>query len=418
MNGSILEVIIIGAGHSGLSASYYLKQLGLEHTVFERGRIGESWRSQRWDSFTMNTTNKLNVLPGSTRKLNKPDGFCLAGEFVASLEDYVSTFQLPVSDSTRVLSVEKPKTSPFFVVTVIENDVERKYSCWQVIVASGAMNEKKVPVLAGRISPRVQQLHTAEYRNPTLLPEGAVLVIGSAQSGCQVAEEMLDAGRKVFLATSPVPRIPRRYRGKDIIDWLIECRFMDVRTNEVADPEILSMKVPLLSGIGEYGHSISLQYLARKGAILLGKVENAAGEIIMLQDNALQHVKYADGFSTKVKTLIDAFILSNQISTAEAALDEADFEDVSCVTSATSINLEDHNITSIIWATGFKGNFDYIKLPVLDAEGQPKHQNGIAAIEGLYFLGSPWLRSRKSNLILGVKDDAGFISNKVYSSLR
>lgn len=421
MNGTILEVIIIGAGHAGLSASYYLKQLGLEHVVFERGKIGESWRSQRWDSFTMNTANRLNVLPGSTRKLNKPDGFCLAEEFVRSLEEYVSTFQLPVTEDTNVLSIEKPKASPFFIVTVShDNEIPTKYSCWQVIIASGTLNEKKIPAFANLISPDIKQLHTCEYRNPAQIADGAVLVTGSAQSGCQVAEDLMEAGRKVFLSTSLVPRVPRRYRGKDIMDWLIESKFMDVKTSEVTDPQMLLMKVPLLSGIGEYGHTLSLQYLAQKGAILLGTMEKAKGENVSFQGNALAHVKFANDFSVKVKAMIDEFILKNRIQALEGDVDDADVtdENIDCDTSITSLNLGDHDIKSILWATGFNGNFNYIKLPVLDSEGQPKHQNGIAAVEGLYFLGCSWLRSQKSNLIYGIKDDAGFISNKVYSSLR
>jgi len=421
MNGTILDVIIIGAGHAGLSASYYLKHLGLEHIIFERGKIGESWRSQRWDSFAMNTANRLNVLPGATYKGDKPDEFCLAEEFVTSLEEYVSSFQLPVSDSSNVLSVEKPGKSPFFNVTVSHDyDIPRNYSCWQLIIASGALNEKKIPTFASLISPDIKQLHICDYRNPVQLPDGAVLVIGSAQSGCQVAEDLMDAGRKVFLSTSMVPRIPRRYRGKDIMDWLIESKFMDVRTSEVTDPEMLSMKVPLLSGIGEYGHTISLQYLARKGAVLLGKTEKAEGKNVFFQLNALAHMKFADDFAMTVKDMIDEFILKDRIQAFEVDVDEADLPAVNtdCDTSITSLNLEEHNIKSILWATGFNGNFSYIKLPVLDREGQPKHHHGVTDVEGLYFLGCPWLRSRKSNLIYGIKDDAAFISDKVYSSLR
>ncbi|MBA4058633.1 MAG: heavy metal resistance protein CzcO, partial [Marivirga sp.] len=157
MNGSILEVIVVGAGHAGLSLSYYLKHLGLEHMVFERGRIGESWRSQRWSSLTFNTVNRLNILPGSSHKIKNPEKFCTAAEFVTSLETYVSAFQLPVSENSNVLSIDKPAGSPFFIVTVSqENEAARTYNSWQVVIASGSLNQKVIPPFASFISPGVQ----------------------------------------------------------------------------------------------------------------------------------------------------------------------------------------------------------------------------------------------------------------------
>jgi len=421
MNGSILEVVVIGAGHAGLSASYYLRQLGMEHIVFERGRVGETWRSQRWDSFAMNTANRINALPGSTYLGKHPEAFCSANEFVTSLESYVSKFQLPVRENTTVLSVEKPVSSPFFIVTVKhENEPPQKFNSWQVIIASGTLNEKKLPTFASLISPEIKQIHTSEYRNPARLPDGAVLVIGGAQSGCQVAEDLLEAGRKVYLSTSQVPRIPRRYRGKDFMDWFIECKFMEERTSAVTDPKILSVKMPLLSGIGEGGHTISLQYLAQKGVILLGKMEKAEGIHVTFQRNTVDHMKYADDYSNVMKGMIDEYILNNRLQAADGELDYADLPDTfgEFINAITSMNLLEHNIHSIIWATGLDGQFNYIMLPVLNRQGRPKHQNGITDIEGLYFLAGPWLRSRKSNLIFGIKDDAAFICNKIYSSLR
>jgi putative flavoprotein involved in K+ transport len=421
MNGSILDVVVVGAGHAGLSVSYYLKQLELEHMVFERGRVGESWRSQRWNSFTLNTLNRLNALPGSSRKIKEPERFPLATEFLTSLEHYVSSFQLPVSENARVLSIEKPAGSPFFIITVAhENEPTRKYNSWQVVVASGCSNEKKMPSYSDLIPSDIKQFHSSEYKNPVQLPDGAILVVGSAQSGCQITEELLDAGKTVYLSTSQVPRIPRRYRGKDIMDWLMECHYYDVKRGDVKDPEMLRMKEPLLSGIGEHGHTLSLQYLSGKGAILLGRMKDIKNDEVFFGDNVLQHINYANDFSDGVKAMIDAFIIKSKQQMPELEMDVADhaLESRDFPAPIPSFRLSQCNIKTIVWATGMKGNPDFVKFPILDSDGQPKHQYGVTEVEGLYFIGYPWLHSRKSNLIYGIKDDAGFICNKIYSSLR
>lgn len=420
MNGSILEVIVVGAGHAGLSLSYYLKQLGLEHVVFEKGRIGESWRSQRWNGLTLNTMNRLNTLPGASQKIKKPEAFGTAMEFVSSLEAYVSGFQLPVSENSNVVSVEKPAGSPFFIVTVSqENEPPRSYNAWQVVIASGSENNKVIPPFAHLIADEVRQLHSSEYRGPMELGEGAVMVVGSGQSGCQLTEELLDAGRIVYLCTSKVPRIPRRYRGRDIMDWLIETKYYDVKTAMVADTGLTRMREPLLRGNAD-GLTLSLQYLAGRGATLTGRMTDGSQDELFFDDNVPKHIQFADEFSSSVKEMIDTHIRRLQQQHPDPEVDEADLpaEVSDFMQAVPSLRLSECGIRTIIWATGLKGNFSYLKLPVVDSSGLPIHQNGVTEVEGLYFIGLPWLRSRKSNHIFGIKDDAGFISNKIYSSLR
>ncbi len=415
MNTPILDVIVVGAGYAGLSTSYYLKKHGLNHIVFERGKIGESWRSQRWGSFTFNTANKFNVLPGEVYKGTDPDAFASAPEYISSFQEYVSTNQLPVLENSKVISIEKP--AEFFNVIISSDNDIKNYSCRQVVIASGCANEIKIPFFAKNISEDIKQLHTSEYRNPDQLPAGAVLVVGSAQSGCQIAEDLAEAGRTVYLSTSMVARIPRRYRGKDIMDWLISMKFFDIRAEEIQDPKMLQMKVPQLTGTGGGRKTISLQSLAKKGIAIVGKAENADGQNVFFQPNASLHIKFADGFSKKVKDMVDEFILKNQLT---APLPEADAEDMpdidaSCASTITSLSLKENNIRAVIWTTGFGANFNYIKLPVLDDEGNPKHQDGVSTVAGLYFLGLPWLRARKSATIYGIKDDAEFVAQKVFS---
>jgi putative flavoprotein involved in K+ transport len=415
MNNSILDVIVVGAGHAGLCISYYLTKHEFRHIVFEQGRIGETWRSQRWDSFKMNSANKLNLLPEQQAYFNDTDAFAFANEFAMSLENYTKQLKLSVREYCKVLEVKKNKEQNIFVVTVSEDNKERTYLSRQLVIASGGQNGILIPAFAKNISQSILQLHTSEYKNPGQLPNGNVLVVGSAQSGTQIAEDLVRANKTVFLSSGKVGRIPRRYRGRDIFDWLFELGFYDVFTDDVTDPSLLKIKNPQVSGAGERGKTSSLQSLARSGVMILGRVENADLDNIFLQSNAPSHIRYADEFSLGIKKLIDNYIKKNNLF---APLPEDDPDDIpdenaSCASHTTKLNLEDNNIKSIIWTTGFSGDFNYIKLPVLTEEKMPKHRNGISEVTGLYFIGLPWLRKRKSALIPGISDDAEFIVNQI-----
>jgi putative flavoprotein involved in K+ transport len=325
MKDTVLDVIVVGAGFAGLSASYHLKKYGLNHLVFERGRIGESWRSQRWDAFRLNSTNRLNVLPGMICDEETAELFPGTPAFVFSLEQYVSTCQLPVQENSKVISIEK--TGEFFDVAVLSNNLIKTYYCKQIIIASGAANEIKIPSFSKNISPEIKQLHTSEFRNAVELPPGAVLVVGSAQSGVQIAADLLATGRKVWLSTSKVARIPRWYCGKDIFYWLIDMKYYDIRAGQVTDPEVLESRNPQVSGTGSGKDTISLQQLAKKGAIILGKTDSADEQNVFFQPDAAMHVKFADEFSHKIKKMIDDFIVENELMAPPPHYDEADTPD-------------------------------------------------------------------------------------------
>jgi len=413
-NSSLLvDAIIVGAGHAGLSASYYLKQHGLDHIVFERGNAGESWRSQRWDSFKLNTPNNLNTLPGANFQDFDPEKFCSANDLTAYYKNYITSFGLPVEENANVTSIEK--NDELFTVTVSQNNVIRQYQSKQVIIASGIANEKHIPGFASKISKQVKQLHTADYRNAKQLPVGNVLVVGGAQSGIQVAEDLADAGRKVYLSTSMVARAPRRYRGRDIHDWLIDMKFFDATKEQITDPAMLKMKPPHLTGVGDKPKTISLQSLAKKGVTLIGKMENADENDFFFQPNAAMHVKFADGFSAKLKEMIDDFILKTKLDAPLAEIDIDDLPDTNaaCASDITSLNITNDNIQTIIWTTGFTFNIKYIKFPIIGSDGLPKHHDGISDIPGLYYIGLPWMRFRKSVTLFGLKEDAEFIAGKV-----
>jgi len=410
----IVDVIIVGAGYSGLAASYYLKKCGLDHLIFERGKIGEPWRSQRWDSFRFNSTNKLNVLPGD-KIPGDPDVFGTAPAFVSALNEYVSKHSLPVHENSKVIAIEKP--GELFVVTVSSNELIKNYVCRQVLIASGVANEIKMPSFADDVSKNIRSLHTGQYKNAEQLPPGAVLVVGGAQSGIQIAEDLLNAGREVYLSTSEVPRIPRWYRGKDIFYWVKELKFYEVKAEEIKDPKLLDLRPPHVAGTSLNGrYSLSLQSLAKRGAIILGKMNKADGENVFFENNAAAHVKFADEFSEKIKKMIDDHIEKNNFPAPLPHYDEADIPDVdaACASSITSLNLKEKTIYSIIWATGFHADHSYIKLPVFDDHDKLKHNDGIPGLPGLYFLGYPWLRSRQSPILFGIIEDAEFVVEKIY----
>ncbi|HEX5653254.1 MAG TPA: NAD(P)-binding domain-containing protein, partial [Chitinophagaceae bacterium] len=337
-------------------------------------------------------------------------------DYYTFFEEYVAKYDLPVKENSKVLSIEKP--ADIFDVTISSPEGISHYSSRNVIIASGYASETRIPPFADKIDLSVKQLHASQYRNAGQLPAGAVLVVGSAQSGCQIAEDLADAGRKVFLSTSMVARVPRRYRGRDIMEWLIDMKFFDMRAEDIPDPAMRNMKPPQITGTGGGRHTISLQSFAKKGVTILGKTENAEGKSITLQPNAAMHVKFADGFSKKVKEMIDEFILKAGTRAEPPEADENDMpdENAACASPLTSLDLEENNIRSIIWSTGFSGDFSYLKLPVFDEEGNLKHKDGLPAVPGLYFLGYPWLRGRKSLLIFGIKGDAEFVADRINST--
>ena len=420
MNKSVLDAIVVGAGHAGICVSYFLAKQGVNHLVFEQGRIGQTWRAQRWDSFKMNSANKLNLLPQQAVYFEDPDAFAGATEFALALETYAQQQKLPVKEYCPVVSVhtDTDQERAIFRVTVLQEGKETTYLSRQLVIASGGQNSIRVPDFAKHLAKSVVQLHASEYKNADQLPDGNVLVVGSAQSGTQIAQDLLRSGRTVFLSTARVGRIPRRYRGKDIFDWLVEIGFYDTRTEEVTDPSLFTVKNPQVSGAGERGKTSSLQSLARSGAVILGRADSAQADTIFFQSNTSSNVRYADEFSRYVKQLIDEYIQKNKVLAPLPAIDPDDVpdEDASCASDLTKLNLVEEAITSIIWTTGFRGDFSYLKLPVLTEEQLPRHRNGVGVVDGLYFIGLSWLRKRKSAIILGIRDDAEFIVGHIVKS--
>jgi putative flavoprotein involved in K+ transport len=417
---TILDTVIVGGGQAGLGVSYFLQQNGNSHLVFEQGRIGESWLSQRWDSFQLNTPNVRNVLPGLPYDGSEADGFWRTDKLVEYFQQYVNKFQLPVRTGVKVISVKRAEDQEAFIVkTRMEDQSEVSVSSRSVVVASGIQRIPKFPTIRSKIPDNIIQLHTVDYRNPESLPPGAVVVVGGGQSGCQITEDLLAAGRTVYLCTSKVGRVPRRYRGRDLVEWWVDTKFWDVTYDSLPDKSISRAAQPQISGLGRYGHTLSLQYLASQGTVILGHLLDVESGALILSDDAAAHVHFADEFSQRVKNDIDSYLTRMNITPPPLEDDPADMPDLEseCVSPLRQLNLRDANVSTVIWATGFTGDFSWIHLPVFDDQNKPIHKRGVSAERGLYFVGFPWLNSRKSGILYGIEEDAQYVANVIREQL-
>lgn len=402
----MLDAMVIGAGQAGLATSCWLTQRGLSHTVLERGRIGESWLSQRWDSFVLNTPTSLSLLPGDELGSDGPDGFLVRDALVARFRSYVDRFALPVREGARVAEVAA-RTDGFLVR--VEGDAG-PIEARSVVVASGPMHTpKRPPAAAAEMPPSLKSWHAAEYRNASALPPGAVLVVGAAQSGCQIAEDLLAAGRRVYLATSRVSRTPRRYRGRDIFAWPEAIGFLGQRLEDLPDPSMRFMTQPRLSGVGPRGHSVSLQWLAEQGATLLGRFEGYRDGRLQFAGDLGAHVRFADEASARFRGIIDSAIARLGIEAPAAELDPSDAAHPAPDTLTAPASLASDGLGAVIWCTGFVGGFPWLKIPVLDGNGQPAQSGGVSTLPGVYFVGLPWQSARRSPLILGAGEDARLV---------
>ena len=417
---TILDSVIVGGGQAGLGVSYFLQQNGFKHVVLEQGRIGETWLTQRWDSFQVNTPNFVNALPGLPYNGPEPDGFWRTNELVDYFRRYTQHFELPVQTGVKVLSVDRDENGQGFIVrSRTDGQAERSVSSRSVVVASGIQRVPKIPAIHSKIPGEVAQLHSADYRRPQDLPQDAVLVVGSGQSGCQIVEDLLSAGREVYLCTSKVGRAPRRYRGREIMEWWVETKFWDVTYASLEDKSIALAAQPQISGVGRYGHTVSLQHMAKQGAVILGRLQDVSSGTLILGDEAASHVRHADEFSQRIKDNIDRYLADMKITPPPLEDDPADEPDpqAKCVSPLRRLNLKESNINTVIWATGFTGDFSWIHLPILDGQDKPIHERGISSERGLYFVGFTWLNSRKSGTIYGIAEDAGYIANAIAEHL-
>ena len=400
-----VETIIVGGGQAGLSVSYFLKHRGREHVVLEQAeQSANAWRNHRWDSFTLNTPNWQSQLQGGGMPGSDPDGYVSRNEIITYFENYIERNQLPVRYGVRVRAI-KPSLSGY--------SVETNVGCFRtknVVVATGVYQQPKIPRFTGAMSPEILQLHSDSYRNPDRLPTGAVLVVGSAQSGAQIAEDLYQSGRKVYLSVSRSGRVPRRYRGKDVNWWSNALGMYDRAVGELKSPRDRFDAKPHISGT-RGGHTINLHQFAIDGVTLLGRVMELDGCAVRLARDLHKNLAAADQFEANIAAKIDSYVEEHRMAVPQENLPKltAGFEQP----ERDSLDLAQANIKSVIWATGYSFDFGLVRLPILDADGYPIQHRGVTAYPGLYFVGMPWLHNARSGLIFGVSEDAMYVASHI-----
>lgn len=406
------EVVVIGAGQGGLATSYHLTQQGVEHVVLEQNRVGESWRSQRWDSFCLVTPNWTLQLPGFSYQGADPDGFMGRDELVAYFDGYVQSFEPPIRTDVRVTSVEQ--TAGRFRVMAGESAIE----AGAVVVATGSYRRPKRPALSSRIPADLFQIHSSQYKNPAQLPDGAALVVGTGQSGAQIAEELHESGRTLFVSVSSCPRVPRRYRGKDAVWWGKMGGLYERTVDSLKSPAEKSACHPQASG-RRGGHDIYLRQLALEGVTLLGRVQAADHGRLTLAPDLRENLRKADEFAENILKQLDEAVAKMGMPLPEdqnprgigASVPHED-------DPIRQLDLKAAGITSIIWATGYQTDFSFVQAPVFDDAGQPRQRQGVTAVPGLFFVGLEWLHKPKSGLLLGVGEDAEHITSVIVGETR
>lgn len=407
--------VVVGGGHAGLAVGRHLAAIGVDHVVLERGRIGETWRSQRWDSFALNTPSWANRLPGDAGDdvMQPADGFASAPAFADHLARYAARWRLPVRENTAATALEGDGHGGYEVA--IGAPGGERVGARSVVVATGIQNRPRIPAVAAAIPSRVAQLHSLDYRRPSDLPEGAVLVVGSGQTGAQVAEDLLGAGRRVYLSPSRVARLRRRYRGRDTFEWLVPAGFFDMTPDQLRDPAEMRSRQPLTSGVGRRGHTVSLQSLATKGATLVGRISSVDGDTLVLDDTVAECIRFGDEASANIRQLLDTIIGATGSPVLPVEDDPADeaHPDPGAVRSPGRLDLARLDIRTIIWATGVGGDFGWLPRAVIGPNGVPAHAAGVTSLPGVFVLGFPWLTRRASGIVYGIDEDARRIAAAV-----
>jgi putative flavoprotein involved in K+ transport len=407
-----VDTLVIGAGQAGLAMSYWLTHHSVEHVLLERrATLGGAWLD-RWDSFYLNTPNFALSLPGQPYEGQDPDGFLPRDAAVEFFRNYAARIAAPVQLETEVTRVARDGAR-----FTVETD-QGMWSARNVVLANGAFQEPRVPPVAQKIPRQILQLHSHDYRNPQQLPAGAVLVVGTGQSGGQITEDLLDSGREVHLSVATCPEAPRRYRGQDVLHWIMlvnlhgpEYGINGLMVDRLPSPAARFACNPLLSG-NAGGHTIHLRDLGRRGVRLHGHLDAADDGDLHFSDDLPERLATVEaGFGQRLKLMADAYIAAAGITAPEAEASPPD--NWLPATSGSRLNLAAENVTSVIWATGYKLDNSILDMPVLDEWNYPRHTRGVTEVPGLYAIGLPWLTRHFSAALPGVGPDAEFIAEHI-----
>lgn len=402
-----VPVIIVGAGQAGLSMSYHLAARNIRHLLLERAHAGHAWREQRWDSFCLVTPNWQCQLPGHPYSGNDPDGFMVKREIVEYLDEYVARTKPPLREG---IDVHRVLLSTNGRGRYELHTSAGTYLADQVVLATGGYHAAKLPAMARELGADVLQLNAATYKNADSLPEGAVLVVGSGQSGCQIAEDLHLAGRKVHLCVGSAPRAARRYRGRDVVWWLDRIGHYSMPIDKHPDGVGVRKKHNHYVTGRDGGRDIDLRKFALEGMQLHGRLLNIDESGFELGSDLEANLDRADATNDRIKNSIDEYIAREGIDAPE----EPRYRPVwKPSASVTRLQQRDANIHTVIWCMGFGIDYRFVELPVFDDTGYPLHERGVTPAAGLYVLGLPWLYTWGSGRFCGVGADAEYLSSVI-----
>ncbi|MEV4923028.1 flavin-containing monooxygenase [Streptomyces roseoverticillatus] len=406
------DTLVIGGGQAGLATSYWLTKAGVNHLVVDRrDRLGGGWHD-RWDEFCLVLPNFTLLLPGMPYDGDDPDGFMARDDVVKHLSRYASVVDPAVrlgTDVTRLAATDDG---------LVAHAGGTSFEARNVVLATGPYPRPKIPAAAERISAHIQQVHSNDYRRPGQLADGAVLVVGTGQSGAQIAEELHRSGREVHLAVSKCSAAPRRYRGRDLGWWLLQVFQHGPEVGvevKLQSPAARFAGNPILSGQGG-GHSIDLRQFAREGMRLYGRLESADGTAVRFSDNLADRLVFAETqFDKQYRRLFEAYIAAAGIDAPPD--DRPARSDSSVPDTSTELDLAAAGIGAVVWATGYRLDFGWVDLPVFDDWGYPHHTRGVTTHPGLYAVGLPWLHSVASSVFAGVGPDAAHVAEHIAGRL-
>jgi putative flavoprotein involved in K+ transport len=399
------RVIVIGGGQAGLAMSYHLSRNNIDHVVLEKNTIAHAWKTQRWDAFCLVTPNWQCQLPGFSYPGNDPKGFMLRDDIVAYVENYAKKIAAPVREGVAVTRLKREEDGRFLLTTT-----SGEMSADQIVLAVGGYHIPNIPRMAERIDTSITQIHSSAYRNPGQLPPGDILVVGSGQSGCQIAEDLHLAGRKVHLAVGSAPRCPRVYRGRDAVEWLDDLGQYDLPVDKHSLKEKVRKNANHYLTGRDGGRDIDLRKFALEGLRLYGRLQDIKNGVLTFADDLIANLDNADRVYNGICGLIDDHISKAGIEAPAGAHYEPVWQPSGI---PTELNLANSNIKSIIWTTGFRSDWSWIELPMFDGAGYPTHKRGITSVDGAYVLGLPWLYTWGSGRFVGVGRDAEYIAASI-----
>ena len=402
--------VVIGAGHAGLAMSWCLAKRSIDHVVLERGEVANSWRTERWDSLRLLTPNWQSRLPGYGYQGDNPDGFRTMPETIAFIKRYAAVISAPVRTHTNVTSV-RGSGDGYEVATN-----QGVWQCQTVVLASGACNIAQVPVVAEAVPPDITTLTPMQYHRPSQLADGGVLVVGASATGTQIADEIHRSGRPVTLAVGEHVRVPRVYRDKDIQWWMDAAGVLDERYDEV-DDIVRARNVPSLQLAGSpERRTVDLNSLTRIGVKLIGRLAGINNGKAQFSGSLRNQCALADLKMNRLLGTIDEWATANGLD--DEVSPPHRFEPTAVEASPPlGLDLTRGEIKTIVWATGFRPDYSWLDVPVFDRKGRVRHDGGIVDAPGMYLMGIPFLRRRKSSLIDGAGDDARDLSAHLASYL-